>query len=368
MNGIDHAPEVDDQLASQREEVGGVEDGSQRSDVRQRVHWRRVGERQRSCGERRAGRDHLVIATADAVEVEHREGVGADQAGEHENLLHLDRRHERAPTLPDDVDRAANGWDAGGKRRRHGGVAEFYLRSLLVLEALHLLHHLRPPGRGAHAAVGPRARRLPGLGLGDHARGGGLHGAELGPLLAGGGSPRELLLEPNLLERDEFLLVLLPGCSLPGARLFHLGGLLLDALHLLRERLRLGLRGHGHGLVILGAFFVLLADGGHLLRVCAAKAAEQRHPNVRLLERADVVSAVSAHERVPALLLEPLQNALLVVRGHPREDDDRVEVIPEASVAAAATCALVVLHEALLAETHAVDRRRRVEAGPGDAQ
>ena len=187
VHGVDHAPEVNHELAGEGEEVGGVEDGSQRPDVRQRVHRGRVGERERRRGERRSAGDHLVIAAANPVEVKNREGVRADQAGEHEHLLHLDSGHQRAPPLSDDVHRASNGRDAGGKRRRHRGVAEFHLRRLHVLRAFHLLHHLRKPGHAA-AAVRPRALRLPALGLGDHAAGGSLHGAELGPLFAGGGA------------------------------------------------------------------------------------------------------------------------------------------------------------------------------------
>lgn len=54
---------------------------------------------------------YLIVAVLDPVQVQHGEGVGADEAGERQDLVHLDRRHLPYRKRSGEQRKEARTWD-----------------------------------------------------------------------------------------------------------------------------------------------------------------------------------------------------------------------------------------------------------------
>ena len=90
-----------------------------------------------------ADRD-LPVAELDAVQIQHAQTVGTDQAVQGEDLVHLDCRHQRASSLADDVRNRHDVRQLAREWSRDGRIAQLDARGFIFvnLGVHHLLRQL----------------------------------------------------------------------------------------------------------------------------------------------------------------------------------------------------------------------------------
>lgn len=229
----------------------------------------------------------LTITKLDAVKVQYRQRVGRDQAVERKNLVHLNRGNECATTLANDV---GNGNDIGelrSKGRSNGGVTELDCWGLVVelieLRLHHLLAELLLDAHGllflrrsdiSRAICRTVGQTLP-LRLLKHRL----------LMVRVGGAGR---IQVGNVDRDRRLGLV--------EALHHLALLFVNLLH-------------------LGVAVVL----ANLVEVLPSTV-EQRDTDMGLLERTDIVSAVTSHQCSVAHFLETEKDLLLLLRRYTSVD------------------------------------------------
>mmetsp|Transcript_57257 Transcript_57257/g.127810 ORF Transcript_57257/g.127810 Transcript_57257/m.127810 type:complete len:235 (-) Transcript_57257:8-712(-) len=113
-----HAEEMDDSLAQHGEEDGRVEERLERPHRVHLLDGRGVGEGEGGDHQQPGGGDHLPLGGTGALQRERREDEGVDGRLEHHDLLLLQRREQRAPPLPNQVDNVLH---RGGTRCERRG-------------------------------------------------------------------------------------------------------------------------------------------------------------------------------------------------------------------------------------------------------
>mmetsp|Transcript_58751 Transcript_58751/g.128764 ORF Transcript_58751/g.128764 Transcript_58751/m.128764 type:complete len:317 (+) Transcript_58751:863-1813(+) len=263
------------------------------------------------------GSHHLPLGGSRAFQGDSRQGVGTDDAIQHHHLHLLEGAQQCATTLSHEINTVLDGRGPGGERRGNGrvswanhgdaasvgihqrlhGVLRLLVKCVTVLNVqflgvlpqllLHPLGHLLESRDLSHDSD----RLAPSLPLSQN------------------------LLEPLLLLSDKFLL----------SRLHELLLLRVHGLHALVQQLNCLIQHLFRAVIqlILGVLRQLL--GG----VHVPVSTQQSQPHVSLLQGANVIAAVAAHEDVLVVLLQLPDNSSLALWRHARKDDEGVGVVPE---------------------------------------
>ena len=107
-----------------------------------------AGNAQEAYAHEHAADSHLSVSELDTVEVEDTQAVCTDQTVESQNLVHLDGRHKRASSLPDDVGDSHDVGELAGEWSSNRSITQLDGRWLVSVQFLfkhrhgELLRHL----------------------------------------------------------------------------------------------------------------------------------------------------------------------------------------------------------------------------------
>lgn len=247
----------------------------------------------------------LAVTELDTIQVDDTQTVSTDQTVQSENLVHLDSRNESATTLAENVGDGNDISQLAGEGSGNGRITQLDGRGLAVIQFL--FHH------GSGELVGKASRGnlslllslllgvcvllLQSLGTGRcDSRDGLGTGSDRGTLAL------HLTLHSLFVVRVAGTLGIQMG-DLDGNR----GRGLVESLH------------HRHLLLIqllhLGGA-VVFSDSGEII----LGAVQKRNTDVGLLESANIVGAITAHQSGVASILETEKNIFLLLRGNTSVD------------------------------------------------